>query len=79
MEPLLLPLWSTDETRPTAAKALGVKRTRIKQLVASGALPSIKHGGQRVVAVADIHEYIERLRTKQNGKQSSRKSSKKPA
>jgi excisionase family DNA binding protein len=66
MEPLALPLWSEDEKKPTAAKVIGCGRTRIKELVASGELPSIKDGGRRLVLVADIRERLERLRRDQN-------------
>lgn len=65
MEPLLVPMWSTKADKPTAAKALGCDRNKIRDLVYSGEIPSIKFGGRRVIATADLHAYVNRLRAEQ--------------
>ena len=44
-----------------AATALGVRRTTAWELVRSGALRSTRIGARRLVPVAAIHEYAERL------------------
>jgi excisionase family DNA binding protein len=65
MEPLLVSMWSTKADKPTAAKVLGCDRNKIKELVYSGELPSIKFGGRRVIAVDDLKAYVNRLRDEQ--------------
>jgi excisionase family DNA binding protein len=64
MEPLLVPMRSKTD-KPTAAKALGCDRNKIRDLVYSGEIPSIKFGGRRVIATADLHAYVDRLRDEQ--------------
>jgi excisionase family DNA binding protein len=41
-----------------AADALGLSRTRIYELMASGELPSVKIGRSRRISVAALHEFI---------------------
>lgn len=65
IEPLVVPLWSKDGSKSTAAKVLDVGETKIKALVRSGEIPSIKVGGHRVIAVADLKAYVDRLRSEQ--------------
>lgn len=51
-------LCSVDE----AASLLGVKRTFVFDLLASGQLPSCKLGRLRKIARADLDAYVARLR-----------------
>ena len=46
-----------------AAQRLGFGRSMTYQLIQKGALPSIKIGGARRVAVADLEEFVGRLRS----------------
>jgi excisionase family DNA binding protein len=55
IEPVLVPVW------PAAGKALGVGRTKVFELVASGALRSVRVGRRRLVPVAELRAYAERL------------------
>lgn len=45
-----------------AARRLGLGRSATYTLIQRGELPSIKIGGSRRVAVADLCEFVERLR-----------------
>ena len=42
------------------AEAIGVGRSKVYELLASGALPSIRIGGRVRVPVAELREWIER-------------------
>lgn len=46
-----------------AAQRLGFGRSQTYMLIQSGALPSLKIGGARRVSVADLEEFVERLRS----------------
>ena len=48
-----------------AAGALSLSRTFVYGLLASGQIFSIKVGGRRLVPVAALHEFVERLTTLQ--------------
>ncbi|WP_449060818.1 helix-turn-helix domain-containing protein [Planomonospora algeriensis] len=54
MTPLLL-------TVPEAAAALAISRSKLYQLIASGAVVSIRVDGSRRVPVSALHDYIARL------------------
>lgn len=54
MEPLLL-------TPAQAASALGIGRSSLYELLAEGAIPSVKIGSSRRVRTADLRAYIEGL------------------
>ncbi|MBI2322102.1 MAG: helix-turn-helix domain-containing protein [Chloroflexi bacterium] len=58
MEPLLL-------RPPDAAAALGVSRSRLYELLAAGALASVKIGASRRIALDDRRAFVERLRSEQ--------------
>ena len=47
---------------PEVAVALGVSERLIKKFIQAGALPSVKVGRLRQVAVDDLHAWIERQR-----------------
>lgn len=55
MEPVLLPIW------PDAARALGVGRTTVFKLIASGELRSVRLGRRRLVPTEALRELVERL------------------
>jgi len=65
MEPLLVPMWSTKADKPTAAKALGCDRNKIRDLVYSGEIPSVMFGGRRMILVDDLKAFVNRLRAEQ--------------
>ena len=44
-----------------AARALGVGRTKVYELIRSGALRSVRVGGLRRVPVAALNEFVTRL------------------
>lgn len=44
-----------------AARVLGVGRTKVYELIRSGALRSVRVGGLRRVPVAALNEYVTRL------------------
>ena len=44
-----------------AARALGVGRTKVYELMRSGALRSVRGGGLRRVPVAALNEFVTRL------------------
>lgn len=48
-----------------AATATGLSRSNIHKLIASGELASIKVGRRRLIPVAAIDEYVDRLRAEQ--------------
>lgn len=52
-------------TVPEAAEALSISRSKLYQLIASGALDSLRIDGSRRVPVASLHDYIARLTTKE--------------
>lgn len=52
---LLVPVW------PDAAEMLGIGRTLMKELVASGEIPTVRIGRRRLVRVDDLIAYVERL------------------
>jgi excisionase family DNA binding protein len=54
MSPLLV-------TPEQAAEALGIGRTRLYALLASGDLPSVKVVGSRRIRVGDLAAYVEAL------------------
>lgn len=55
MEPVLLALW------PDGGKALGLGRTKMFELAASGELTTVQVGRRRLVPAAAIHDYAARL------------------
>ncbi|WP_433419722.1 helix-turn-helix domain-containing protein [Microtetraspora malaysiensis] len=57
MTPLLL-------TVPEAAEALAISRSKLYQLIASGAVDSIRIDGSRRIPVASLHDFISRLASK---------------
>ena len=59
LEPLLV-------TVEEAARRLGVGRTLLYQQVRRGALPSVRVGRCRRIAVADLERYVEHLREHAN-------------
>lgn len=69
--PLVVPVYSTRKDVLDAADLLSVGRSKIKRLVATGELPTIKHGGRRVVAVADLQEYVNGLHREQSVEKSA--------
>lgn len=50
-------LYTLDE----AANSLGISRTRLHQLVASGAIRSLKLGRRRMFRPVDLDDYVEGL------------------
>ena len=46
---------------PEAAEALGVRRSRVYDLMRTRQLPSVRIGKSRRVTVAAVHAYVERL------------------
>lgn len=64
MDLLMVPLWSSDQTKMTAARLLGYGKTKVRDLAATGELPSIMIGGRRFVVVAELQKYVERLAAK---------------
>lgn len=60
MHPLLIPLW------PDAADLLGVGRTTIRRLAATGELPTVRIGRRRLVHIDDLIAYVEGLKTQRN-------------
>jgi excisionase family DNA binding protein len=52
-------LWTTE----AAARRLSIGRTALYGLLRSGGPPSVKLGGRRLVAEADLVAYADRLRT----------------
>ena len=56
VEPVLIKAW------PDAAQALGVGKSKLWELIATGELESVKIGHSRLVPPAALHSYVERLR-----------------
>lgn len=52
-------------TVPEAAQALAISRSKLYQLLASGAVASIRIDGSRRVPVSALHDYITRLAAKE--------------
>ncbi|WP_433351694.1 helix-turn-helix domain-containing protein [Microtetraspora malaysiensis] len=52
-------------TVPEAADALAISRSKLYQLIASGAVSSIRIDGSRRVPVASLHDFIARLAEKE--------------
>ena len=46
---------------PEAAAQLGISRAKFYELIASGALPTVKVGGCRRVRTDDLRAYVEGL------------------
>jgi len=46
---------------PEAAAQLGISRAKFYELIASGALPTVKVGGCRRVRTDDLRAYVEHL------------------
>jgi excisionase family DNA binding protein len=55
VEPLLVPVW------PDAAKAIGLGRTKTFELIASGALPSVRVGKRRLVPASALRAFVDCL------------------
>lgn len=51
---------------PDAVRQMGVGRSKIFTLIASGELASVKVGTRRLIAHADIVDFIRRHRTNEN-------------
>jgi excisionase family DNA binding protein len=51
-----------------AAEALAIGRTKIHELLATGALESVKLGRSRKIPVAALEEYVARLREESLGR-----------
>ncbi|MBE0532634.1 MAG: DNA-binding protein [Rhodospirillales bacterium] len=49
---------------PTAARALGIGRTRMYQIIDAGNVESVKLGKRHLVVVESLHAYADRLRAK---------------
>lgn len=56
MDPLLLPI-------AEAGKVLGVSRSTMFNLVRAGEIESVCIGNRRLIPVAALREYVERLRS----------------
>lgn len=61
MEKLLL---TVEET----AGLIGIGRTKVFELIASGVLESVRIGGARRVPTAAVADYVERLRAEAGGR-----------
>lgn len=61
MEKLLL---TVEET----ANVIGIGRTKVFELIASGVLESVRIGGARRVPTAAVADYVERLRASASGR-----------
>lgn len=60
-------LGSTDRqirllTIPAAAGLLGVSRSKLYELLAEGALPTVRIGRSRRIAIADLEVFVRRSR-----------------
>ena len=58
MEPLLIGVES-------AATALGVKRSKLYELIATGSLKSVKVGTRRLIPAEALHEFVALLEAEQ--------------
>jgi excisionase family DNA binding protein len=54
-----------------AARALGLSRARVYQLLATGELGSVKIGASRRVPTADLQGFVQALRSASNGEATS--------
>lgn len=54
-------------TPEEAARAVGLGRTKLYELLRCGALESVQIGAARRVPVDALHAYVERLRTSAHG------------
>jgi len=59
VEPVLLAIW------PDAGHALGVGRTKMFELIASGELTSVRVGRRRLIPATAIRDYVDRLLAEQ--------------
>ena len=50
-------------TLPEAAAVLRISRTKLYELLSANEIPSIHIGRSRKIPAADLHDYIDRLRT----------------
>lgn len=55
MEPVLIPIW------PDAGEAIGVGRTVMFRLIAEGEIPSVRVGRRRLIPVAGLRAFAEKL------------------
>jgi len=46
---------------PEVAAHLGISRTKVYELIASGALPAVKLDGSRRIRACDLEEFVQRL------------------
>ncbi|MFI7147306.1 helix-turn-helix domain-containing protein [Nonomuraea sp. NPDC050022] len=53
-------------TVPEAAKALAISRSKLYQLIASGAVASLRIDGSRRIPISALNDYITRLATEGN-------------
>lgn len=53
-------------TVPEAAEALAISRSKLYQLLASGAITSLRIDGSRRIPVSALNDYIGRLTTKED-------------
>ncbi|MGW0200525.1 helix-turn-helix domain-containing protein [Nonomuraea sp. NPDC003201] len=53
-------------TVPEAAEALAISRSKLYQLLATGAVTSLRIDGSRRIAVTALNDYITRLTSKEN-------------
>ena len=49
-------------TIPVAAKLLGVSRSKLYELLGEGALPTVRIGRSRRIAIADLEAFVGRCR-----------------
>jgi len=47
---------------PHAARAAGISRSKLYELLAQARLPSVKIGGRRLILCADLHAFLEAAR-----------------
>lgn len=65
MEPVLLPVW------PDSARVLGVGRTKVFELIATGQLASVRIGRRRLIPVEALRDLADRLVAEQVGTRAS--------
>ena len=61
IEPVLIRWW------PEAANALGLARTAMAELIASGEIGSVKIGKRRLVPTEEIRAFVDRKLAEQRG------------
>ncbi len=49
-------------TIPAAAQLLGVSRSKLYELLGEGALPTVRIGRSRRIAIADLEAFVQRCR-----------------